>query len=92
MTGAVAAIRQAGRTDVTTVSINGSPQAIQLVKDGDMTATVWQPAYEEGKEAFQAILDSMKAGDSWQPKVITIPGVVVSSDNVDQFMKEHPAK
>lgn len=92
MTGAVAALRQAGRTDVTTVSINGSPQALQLVKDGDMTATVWQPAYEEGKQVFQAILESMAAGDSWTPKVITIPGVVVSSDNVDQFMAEHPAK
>lgn len=92
MTGAVAALRQAGRTDVTTVSINGSPQALQLVKDGDMTATVWQPAYEEGKQVFQAILDAIEAGDSWEPKVITIPGVVVSSENVDAFMAEHPAK
>ncbi len=92
MTGAVAALRQAGRTDVVTASINGSPQALQLVKDGDMTATVWQPAYEEGKETFQAIIDSIAAGASWKPKVITIPGVVVSADNVDKFMKEHPTK
>ena len=63
-----------------------------MVKDGDMTATTWQPAYEEGKQVFQAILDSIAAGDSWTPKVITIPGVVVSADNVDQFMKDHPAK
>jgi ribose transport system substrate-binding protein len=92
MTGAVAALRQAGRTDVVTVSINGSAQAVQLVKDGDMTATVWQPAYEEGKQVFQAILDSEAAGASWTPKLITIPGVVVNADNVDQFMKDHPAK
>ena len=92
MTGATAALRQAGRTDVVTVSINGSPQAIQQVKDGDMTATVWQPAYEEGKQVFQAILDSMAAGDAWTPKLISIPGVVVSADNVDQFMKDHPTK
>ena len=91
-TGAVAALRQAGRTDVVTSSINGSPQALQMVKDGDMTATTWQPAYEEGKQVFQAILDSMAAGDAWTPKVITIPGVVVSSENVDQFMKDHPTK
>jgi ribose transport system substrate-binding protein len=92
MTGAVAALRQAGRTDVITVSINGSPQALQQVKDGDMTATTWQPAHEEGKQVFQAIVDSIAAGDSWTPKVISIPGVVVSKDNIDQFMKEHPAK
>jgi len=88
----VAALRQAGRTDVTISSINGSPQAVQMVKDGDMTATTWQPAYEEGKQVFQAILDSIAAGDSWQPKVITIPGVVVNAENVDQFMKDHPSK
>lgn len=90
MTGAVAAIRQAGRTDVSTISINGSPQALELVKNGDMTATVWQPAREEGKQVFQAILDSIAAGASWTPKVITIPGVVVTKDNVDQFMAAHP--
>jgi ribose transport system substrate-binding protein len=63
-----------------------------MVKDGDMTATTWQPAYEEGKQVFQAILDSIAAGDSWKPKVITIPGVVVNADNVDQFMKDHPSQ
>ena len=91
-TGAVAALRQAGRTDVVTSSVNGSPQALQMVKDGDMTATTWQPAHEEGKQVFQAILDAMAAGDSWTPKVITIAGTVVSSDNVDQFMKDHPSQ
>lgn len=90
MQGAIGALRQAARDDVVTVSINGSPQAIQLVKDGDLTATVWQPAYQEGQEVFQAILDSMKAGDSWEPKVIEIPGIVVTKDNVDQFLADHP--
>jgi ribose transport system substrate-binding protein len=85
-------LRQAGRTDVVISSINGSPQAVQMVKDGDMTATTWQPAYEEGKQVFQAILDAQAAGDSWKPKVITIPGVVVNAENVDQFMKDHPTK
>ena len=32
--GAVAALRQAGGTDVITVSTNGSPQGVQLVKRG----------------------------------------------------------
>ncbi len=63
-----------------------------MVKDGDMTATTWQPAYEEGKQVFKAILEAIAAGPSWTPKVITIPSVVVSADNVDQFMKDHPNK
>lgn len=90
MQGAVAALRQAGRTDVVTVSINGSPQGVQLVKDGDMTATVFQPAFEEGKAVFQAILDAIAAGSSWQPKTIEIPGIVVTKDNVDKFLADHP--
>lgn len=90
MQGGVAALRQAGRTDVVTVSINGSPQGVELVKNGDMTATVWQPAYDEGKAVFQAILDAKAAGASWQPKVIEIPGIVVTRDNVDKFLADHP--
>ncbi len=89
-TGAVAALRQAGRTDVTTVSINGSLQALDLVKNGYMTATVWQPAHEEGKQVMEAILEAIEAGDAWEPKVISIPGVVVTQDNVEQFLAEHP--
>jgi hypothetical protein len=34
----------------------------------------------------------MAAGASWTPKVISIPGVVVSADNVEQFVKNHPNK
>lgn len=90
MQGAVAALRQAGRTDVVSVSINGSPQGVQMVKDGDLTATVWQPAYQEGSEVFQAILDSQAAGSGWKAKVIEIPGIVVTKENVDKFIAEHP--
>lgn len=90
MSGAVAALRQAARTDVVTVSINGSLQALDLVKNGDMTATVWQPAYEEGKQVFQGILDAIAAGDAWKPIEISIPGVVVTRENVEQFLADHP--
>ena len=68
MQGAVAALRQAARDDVTTVAINGSTQAIQLVKDGDMTATVWQPAYQEGKAMFQAISTRSRPGNPGSPR------------------------
>jgi ribose transport system substrate-binding protein len=91
MQGGVAALRQAGRDDVITVSINGSPQGVDLVKNGDMTATVWQPAFAEGEAVFQAILDSIAAGKDWKPKVIEIPGIVVTKDNVDKFLADHPS-
>ncbi len=39
----------AGRTDVKTYSINGSPQALQAVKNGTMTQIIWQDGYTEGR-------------------------------------------
>ena len=50
--GAIAALKQAGRTDVKTYSINGSPQALKAVKNGTMTQIIWQDGYTEGKDLF----------------------------------------
>lgn len=88
--GAIAALKQAGRTDVKTYSINGSPQALQAVKNGTMTQIIWQDGYTEGKDLFDAADGSLKAGSSWQPKTIDVPGVLVDKNTIDQFLKDHP--
>ncbi len=88
--GAIAAIKQAGRDDVKVYSINGSPAALQAVKDGTMTQIIWQDGYTEGLELFQAVLDEEAAGDSWESKTIDVPGVLVDADTIDAFLAEHP--
>lgn len=88
--GAIAALAQAGRTDVKVYSINGAPNALQAVKDGTMTQIIWQDGYKEGQELFQAAVDSIEAGDSWEPKTIDVPGVLVDADTIDAFLAEHP--
>jgi ribose transport system substrate-binding protein len=88
--GAIAAIKQAGRDDVKVYSINGSPAALQAVKDGSMTQIIWQDGYTEGLELFQAVLDSGEAGDAWEPKTIDVPGVLVDAETIDAFLEEHP--
>jgi ribose transport system substrate-binding protein len=88
--GAIAALKQAGRDDVKVYSINGAPAALQAVKDGTMTQIIWQDGYTEGQELFQAVLDSGEAGDSWEPKTIDVPGVLVDSSTIDQFLTDHP--
>lgn len=88
--GAIAALKQAGRDDVKVYSINGSPAALQAVKDGTMTQIIWQDGYTEGLELFQAVLDSTEAGDAWEPKTIDVPGVLVDADTIDAFLEEHP--
>jgi ribose transport system substrate-binding protein len=87
MYGAVAALRQQGRTDVKSFSINGSPQAIQLVKSGALTNEVWENGYKEGQVIFKTTLAGIKAGKSWKPKVVRVPGIVVTKSNVDAFLK-----
>ncbi|HEX7082876.1 MAG TPA: sugar ABC transporter substrate-binding protein [Gaiellaceae bacterium] len=87
MYGAVAALRQQSRSDVKSFSINGSPQAIQLVKSGSLTNEVWENGYKEGQVVFNTTLAGIKAGKSWKPKVVAVPGIVVTKSNVDAFLK-----
>ena len=88
--GAIAALKQNGRTDVQVYSFNATAPAVQAVKDGTMTATLGVDLTSAGKELIDQIPDILKAGSAWQPKSF-IPGyTIVTKDNVDQFLKSHP--
>ena len=88
--GALAALAQAGRTDVQVYSINGAPNALQAGKDGTMRQIIWQDGYTEGGELFTAAAESIEAGDAWEQKTIDVPGVLVTSETIDAFLAEHP--
>ncbi|WBU37470.1 sugar ABC transporter substrate-binding protein [Homoserinibacter sp. YIM 151385] len=88
--GAIAALKQAGRTDVKVYSINGAPNALQAVQDGTMTQIIWQDGHTEGVELFTAAAESIEAGDAWEQKTIDVPGVLVDADTIDDFLAEHP--
>lgn len=88
--GAIAALKQAGRTDVKVYAINGAPNALQAVKDGTMTQIIWQDGFTEGKSLFDGAKGSIDAGSSWQAKTIDVPGVLVDKSTIDQFLKDHP--
>lgn len=88
--GAISALKQQKRTDVLTYGINGSSQAIKAVKDGDLTSTVWEDGEKEGATMFSTTLEAIKAGNSWVPKTVDVPGVLVSRATVTQFLSEHP--
>jgi ribose transport system substrate-binding protein len=85
--GAIAALKQNGRTDVQVYSFNKTAPAIQAVKDGTMTATLGVDLTSAGKQLVDQIPDIIKAGDAWQPKSF-IPGyTIVTKDNVDEALK-----
>ena len=90
MEGITAALKQAGRTDVKTFSTNGSAPGILDVQSGEVTSVVWQPSEDEGAALMDALLDAIEAGDSYEPNVIKIDGVVVDASTVDGFIEEHP--
>ena len=88
--GAIAALKQNGRTDVQVYSFNATAPAVQAVKDGTMTATLGVDLTSAGVSLVNQIPDILAAGDSWEPKSF-IPGyTIVTKDNVDEFMKENP--
>jgi ribose transport system substrate-binding protein len=88
--GAIAALKQNGRTDVQVYSFNATAPAVQAVKDGAMIATLGVDLTSAGKLLVDQIPDIVKAGDAWQPKSF-IPGyTIVSKDNVDQVLKSNP--
>jgi ribose transport system substrate-binding protein len=94
MYGAIAAIRAAGRHDVMTFSINGSPPALQDVKNGSLTNEVWENGYQEGVVVFNTTLagiDTLAAHKPWTPKVVAVPGIDLTKKNIDSFLvAKHP--
>jgi ribose transport system substrate-binding protein len=89
--GAIAAIRQAGRTNITTFGVDGSPAALSAVRAGTMTATVWINGYGLGEEMAAAIPDLISRGVSAAPLEEAAPAVLVTKSNIAAFLKEYPS-
>ena len=88
--GAISALKQQNREDVRVYGVNGNADAILAVRDGWMDATAWQQSFEEGKLLVQTIQQAIDAGDTWEPKGVEIPAIVVTEANVEQFIADHP--
>lgn len=89
--GAIAALKQNGRSDVQVYSFNATPPALQAVRNGTMTATLWLDLKSGGRILVNAIPDILKQGAAWQPRAVIPDHVVVTRDNVAEFVKAHPA-
>jgi ribose transport system substrate-binding protein len=88
--GAIGSLRQQGRDDVKVYGVNGNAQAIENIRNGHMTATAWEDSYTEGYRMVKLLDDIRKAGASWTPRAVEVPAVLVTRDNVAQFLKDHP--
>ena len=85
--GAISTLKQMGRTDVKVYGQNGNADALQAILDGTMTATSWQSGYDEGIAAIHEILEK---GEEFEKTEEVVPVVVVTADNIEKFIEEHP--
>ena len=88
--GAIGSLRSQGRDDVLVYGVNGNAQALENIKNGHMTATAWQDSFTEGYNMVKMLKEIRDAGDSWEPKAVEVPAVLVTQDTVEAFLSEHP--
>jgi len=88
--GAIGSLRQQGRDDVKVYGVNGNAQAIENIKNGHMTATAWEDSRTEGYDMVKLLAEIKKAGDGWTPKAVEVPAVLITQDNVAEFIAAHP--
>ena len=88
--GALASVSSADRTDVSLLGIDNEGGQLNALKDGRFyKATIAQDAYSIGEEAMKAALAAMegeKTGD------VIVPGVLVTSENVEDYLADDQAK
>ena len=84
--GARNALVQAGKKDnVLVVGVDAIDDALQSVKDGKMDATVYQDCKGQAEGAIEAAYKLAK-GESVE-KEILIPFILVTTENVDEYLK-----
>ena len=81
--GALRALEAKGREDVIVMGIDAIPDAVQMVADGKLAATVLQDAVGQGEGAINAAKNAIE-GIS-QEAVSWIDFVLVTPDNVADF-------
>lgn len=82
--GAIGALEAAGKLADTMVGgVDCTPDAVQAVKDGKLTCTVFQDAAGQGAGGIDAAVK--KASGETVEKEVMIPFKLVTKDNVDEF-------
>lgn len=86
--GATQAVDAAGRSEIKTYAVDGSPDVVSLVKDpkSSAAAVVAQQPYLIGKTAVQNAARYL-AGDTSLPPATYVPALVVTKENATEAQK-----
>lgn len=83
--GATIALKDAGRTDVIVIGLDGLPDGVNAVKNGSFAATVRQDLAGQGKKGVEIAIEAIE-GKS--PKKVTwTEYTLITKENVDEFLK-----
>ena len=84
--GAVAAVEAAGLTGkVTVAGFDGSPDAVQAIKDGKLLATGLQPAVQIAELAVEQAHEVITTGEATQPEKQSIDCLLINADNAADY-------
>jgi len=89
-TGAVAALKQLGRTDVKTYGLNGTAAALALIKAGDLTATEYIDGPKQGTQIAGLFEQYWANPSGFKPVELGGDSQVIDKTNVDAFLAKHP--
>lgn len=79
------AANDAGRRDIVCVGVDGNQNPLQMVKDGDLGATILQDGVGQVAAAID-IITSLINGEEYDSSPV-IPFVLVTTDNVDDYLQ-----
>ena len=83
--GAAAAVKSAGLTNIRIVGFDGSPDAIEAIRNGEMQATALQPAVYIARLAVDEADRFLKTGATGEPEQQIVPCELVTKNNADDF-------
>ncbi len=85
--GAAAALQAAGRTDVIVAGFDGSDDAAQGIKDGNIQVTVLQPIVGLSQLAVQQADQYLKTGSTGLDEKQTVDCILITADNAGNLSK-----
>lgn len=83
--GAAAAVKSSGRHNIVIVGFDGSPDALSAIRDGEMQATVLQPAVKIARMAVDEARQYLQTKTTGLPEYQTVPCELVTRANVGDF-------
>ncbi|SFY33182.1 inositol transport system substrate-binding protein [Paracoccus pantotrophus] len=84
--GALQALQAAGRLDGVMISgVDGTPDALNAIKAGEMSQSIFQNAAGQAEAAFE-VVEMIKKGEE-PPAEKLVPFESITAENVDQYMK-----